>query len=316
MPEQLSIPVSDISPSLVSRCLVSIDKWSHAIFNKQDIEVYVLRLDKIHPEISGNKWFKLKYHLEKAKARNKTKLISFGGPYSNHLLAVAASAGSLGFSTAAYIRGERPAIFSKTLRDAEEHGMELRFLSRAQYNGKKNAFPDNEDLHDPDGYVIPEGGADQTGVQGAEEILRMVSQIEEYTHICVAMGTGCTLAGIANSAGEHQKIIGIPVLKGTSGFQPLNGSWLADPARLGNIEVIHGDHWGGYAKKSPLLIDFMNQVYQDSGVPTDFIYTGKLFFSIVRMAGIHAFLPGSKVLVIHSGGLQGNRSLMPGLLQY
>jgi len=305
--------VIDILPDLKN---ITVDPWNHAHFQKNELKVEVLRLDKIHPDISGNKWFKLKYFIESARKANKQKLISFGGAYSNHLLALAAASGIYGFSSLGYVRGEKPRQLSNMLRAAAEFGMELRFLSRPDYDRKKKSAAEHpESENQPDSLLIPEGGAGLDGIKGAEEILSALS-LTHYSHICCAVGTGTTLTGIINNARDDQKIIGVSVLKGTRGFEPLNILLVKKPERLKNVQMIHTDHFGGYAKKNKLLIDFMNQIFDESGIPTDFVYTSKLFYSISRMASENAFSNGSRVLILHSGGLRGNHSLVPGQLQF
>jgi 1-aminocyclopropane-1-carboxylate deaminase len=295
---------------------ISTDHWDHPDFRENKLEVDVLRLDKIHPEVSGNKWFKLKYYLEKARDERKQKLISFGGAYSNHLLALAVAAKMNGFSSIGFVRGEESVCISHTLSAAKKYDMELRFLSRAMYNEKKKSLTPGEwDETGSDMVLIPEGGAGPEGLRGAEEILSLVP-LSGYSHICTATGTGTTLAGLANSAASHQKIIGVSVLKGTKDFEPMQVSWIKNKKVLENVQLIHSDHFGGYAKYTVSLLEFMNRTFMSSGIPTDFVYTGKLFYSVVRMAAAKMFLSGSRILVLHTGGLQGNHSLAPGLLQF
>jgi 1-aminocyclopropane-1-carboxylate deaminase len=295
---------------------ISLDAWDHPVFRKNDLQAEVLRLDKIHPDISGNKWFKLKYFLERAEQTNKHKLISFGGAYSNHLLALAAAARTNGLYSIGYVRGEEPANLSHTLLIAKDYGMELRFLSRQDYNQKKKSAALNSlEGNEPGALWIPEGGAGTDGIRGAEEILSDIP-LNRFSHICCAVGTGTTLAGLINSTETHQKKIGVSVLKGTREFEPLNNSWITNQTDLENVQMIHTDHFGGYAKYNQILIDFMNTTYTGSGIPTDFVYTGKLFYSISRMAAEKAFPAGSRILILHTGGLQGNLSLTPGLLQF
>jgi len=305
--------VAHVFPSLDK---ISLSHWDHVIFREHHLQVDVLRLDQLHPVVSGNKWFKLKYYLERAKYEGKNKLVSFGGAYSNHLIALAEASRLYGFSSAAFIRGEEPATLSHTLQEAKEMGMELHFLSRADYQEKKEMVFSKQDLiPESSELLIPEGGAGREGVQGAAEILSLIPTLS-YTYICCAVGTGTTLAGLINGAGPEQKIIGVSVLKGTSDFEPLQHSWLSHSDLLENVSIIHDDHFGGYAKTSNILFEFMNQIFSESGIPTDFIYTGKLFYSIVRLAAEDYFPAGTRILVLHTGGLQGNRSLAPGLLQY
>lgn len=295
---------------------ITLDKWDHIAFLNSGVTVEVLRLDKIHPEISGNKWFKLKYYIEKAHRENKTQLISFGGTYSNHLLALSSAARLNGFSCTGIIRGETPPHLSHTLRALKKSGMELRFLSRADYDLKKKdaAHNKNDDIG-IGAMVIPEGGAGMEGILGAEEILSYTNA-NNYSHICCAVGTATTLAGIINSAGPEQKIVGVSVLKGTMNNKPIEHSWIKNQTRIKNLQMIHDGHFGGYAKYTGSLIQFMNHTYRNFGIPTDFVYTGKLFYAVTKMAAMHAFPPGSRILVLHTGGLQGNGSLPSGLLQF
>jgi 1-aminocyclopropane-1-carboxylate deaminase len=291
---------------------VRTDQWDNSIFRYHNLQIDVLRLDRIHPAISGNKWFKLKYWLEKAKKENKTKLISFGGAYSNHLLALAAAAKINGFSSVGIIRGKEAAKPSNILIALRAFGMSLRFISRGDYNIQKNIIADENDPH---ALFIPEGGSGIEGVRGAGEILSLMPD-NRYTHLFCAVGTGTTMAGLINTAGPEQKIIGTSVLKGTHDLDPVNVSWIHDVARLKNVQMVHQYHFGGYGKISPSLTDFMNRVYSESGIPTDFVYTGKLFYCVERMAEERSFPSHSQLLILHTGGLEGNWSLAPGVLQF
>jgi 1-aminocyclopropane-1-carboxylate deaminase/D-cysteine desulfhydrase-like pyridoxal-dependent ACC family enzyme len=294
---------------------VSLQSWNHKEFLEKKIRVDVLRLDKIHPDISGNKWFKLKYYLEKARKTNVCTLVSFGGAYSNHILALAAAARMNGLNSVGYIRGEKPSTPSATLLSAVQYGMKLHFLARNEYRKKKLQFSDTANFVDPDSLIIPEGGASEEGVSGAEEILSLVP-VELYSHICCAVGTGTTLAGLVNSSLPHQIKVGVSVLKGTNDLEPLNISWIKNQSAISNIKMIHEHHFGGYGKKTKDLVDFMNQIYTETGIPTDFVYTAKLFFTVYRLTTENIFPPGSSILVLHTGGLQGNLSLTPGQLQF
>jgi 1-aminocyclopropane-1-carboxylate deaminase len=295
---------------------INLSHWDDIIFRTHDLHVDVMRLDQIHAVISGNKWFKLKYFLERAKQEGKTKLVSFGGTFSNHLIALAEACRMHGFSSAAYIRGEEVKPLSHTLQDAIDRGMELHFLSRKDYERKKkSAFSDPNDYSERNDLLVPEGGAGPEGVMGASEILNLVPT-NSYTHICCAVGTGTTMAGLINGSDPTQRIIGVSVLKGTSGFAPLDPSWLSPQVIPKRVNMIHDDHFGGYAKASRELFEFMNRIFIESGIPSDFVYTGKLFYSIVRLAKENYFPAGSRILVLHTGGMQGNRSLAPGMLQF
>ena len=313
--------MTDLSPDFTN---ISLDPWDHRVFQQNELQVDVLRLDKIHSEISGNKWFKLKYYLEKAKQTNKDTLVSFGGAFSNHLLALAATAHLNGLHSIGLIRGEQPVLLSHTLTTAKEYGMKLLFLPRSVFDLKKRSdFPDNwaENFTDlsigtiQNSLLIPEGGAGIEGLRGSEEILSFVPQ-KKFTHICTAVGTGTTLAGLINSSEPDTKIIGISVLKGTRDLEPIDISWIKDQSKMASVQMVHDYHFGGYAKYNASLTGFMNTTYAESGIPTDFVYTGKLLFAVISMAVMKLFPPGSRLLVLHTGGLQGNRSLTPGLLGY
>lgn len=295
---------------------IRTDPLNLRIFREKKLEVSVLRLDRIHSEISGNKWFKLKNYLEAARLQNRKRLISFGGPYSNHILALSCAAHTQGFSSTGFIRGEKPDILSPALSAACKYGMSLEFLSRERYRNKEElSFLLALQSQYPEALIIPEGGCGEAGLRGAEEILS-ISDTSIYSHICCATGTGATLAGIVNASTPGQKITGISILKGTKGIEPLRRSWIKDDDKLARLDLIHGYHFGGYAKKSAALLKFMNEVYEVSAIPTDFVYTGKLIYGVADLAREDYFQKESRVLIIHSGGLGGNRSLPSGTLHF
>ncbi len=272
--------------------------------------ITVLRLDKIHPVISGNKWFKLRLYLEEATRMNKKILGTFGGAYSNHLLATAAAADLMGWKSIGIIRGERPRQLSDTLADAQLYGMQLEFVTRENYKNKKTTSSLHPD-HPDDIYWIPEGGYGTLGAGGAGEIL---SQADggAYDVIIAAVGTGTMIAGLTKASLPHQQIIGIPVLK--------NESLLTDIQQLlpdtdhQRVSLVSDYYFGGYAKKTKQLISFMNDWYQQTGIPSDFVYTGKLFYAVNDLLHKDFFSQARQILVVHSGGLQGNRSLPKGTL--
>jgi 1-aminocyclopropane-1-carboxylate deaminase len=260
------------------------------------IRVDVLRLDRLHPVVSGNKRFKLKGHLEQAALAAADTIITFGGAWSNHLVATAYAAGEAGLRSVGIVRGERPAVLSATLTDALRYGMTLEFISRDQYAKKEIAvFCERY----PGAYIIPEGGAGPPGIRGSEEILRMIDS-SGYTHILCAFGTGTMFQGLIRAAMPGQVVIGVPVLKG---FEPRDNLWT-------------NYHFGGYARHPRELLDFMNEFYRETGVPSDIVYTGKLLYGVRDSIRRESFVTGSRLLVIHSGGLQGNRSLPYGKLQF
>jgi 1-aminocyclopropane-1-carboxylate deaminase len=274
-------------------------------FFETALEVSVLRLDKVHPVISGNKWFKLRYYLEDAKAKNKKTIVTFGGPWSNHIIATAAAGKMNGFNTAGIIRGEVPTVLSPTLQSAREHGMQLVFIPRNEYSEKNIPAPYQGDEY----YIINEGGYGSLGAEGAATIID--GHIESYTHFCCAAGTGTMAAGLANAA-KNRQVVAISVLKNNHSLEPMIRVLLNSGV---NPPLINHDyHFDGYAKYQPVLLQFMNDLYRHTQIPTDFVYTAKLFYAVRDLIRKNFFPSGSRILLIHSGGLQGNLSLRKGTL--
>lgn len=286
---------------------ITTDKLSLPILEEKKLSADVLRLDKIHPLISGNKFFKLRYYLDEATQTGKTTIATFGGAWSNHILATAAACQLHCFNSLAYIRGEEITSLSPTLSEAKKLGMKLIFLSREEYQKKKRDCSDNN----TESFIIPEGGFGAAGAAGAATILSHCKK-EDYTHICCAAGTGTMTAGLLMGAGSTQQVISCSVLKNNTQLK-------ADILSLteknsGNLMLVNDYHFGGYAKYTDTLISFMNMFYTHTNIPSDFVYIGKLFFGIHDLITHHFFPPGSKLLIIHSGGLQGNISLNKGTL--
>jgi 1-aminocyclopropane-1-carboxylate deaminase len=257
----------------------------------------MLRLDLLHPEVSGNKWFKLKYNLA---AAGKRTILTFGGAYSNHIAATAAACKLAGLQAIGIIRGEKPATLSHTLQQAIADGMQLEFISREAYRQK-------DTTNYPDAYIIPEGGNNEAGARGCREILSL-ADTSSFTHILCATGTGTTLAGLISSALPHQQVLGYVVLKGAEYLK----EQVALLTQGTNWQLVHNYHGGGYARTSPELISFINNFYRETQIPLDVVYTGKLVWGFSQSH----FPPGSKILLIHTGGLQGNLSLTPGILTF
>jgi 1-aminocyclopropane-1-carboxylate deaminase len=291
--------------NIVNLSAANIQRLNLPILNNYHIILDVLRLDKIDPVISGNKWFKLKYYLEGALQNKQKRLLTFGGAWSNHIVATACAAKKTGLESIGIIRGERPAILSISLLKAIDWGMQLVFVSRDVYNQKKDpAFIEQLMREYGDPCIIPEGGEGEPGIKGAAEILSL-TDTGKYTHLLCAVGTGTLLSGLMAGSLLHQQIIGIPVLKGFDNWLPPNITSQAQQ----RVRILPQYHMGGYAKKNDALLDFMNQFYHQTNIPTDFVYTGKLFFSILDLIKKDYFPTESRLLAIHSGGLQGNDSL-------
>ena len=234
-------------------------------------------------------------------------ILTFGGAFSNHIVATAAAAKANGLASIGIIRGERGTLSSPTLEDAAAFGMDLQFLPRDQYKTKQLPSSLFETYSPDDVYMIAEGGYGKLGAAGAMDILEQVDKAA-YTHIIAAVGTGTMLAGLTLASLPHQQVLGIPVLKNCASLQAEIDALLPAEKR-GKYSLIGDYHLGGYAKRTPELIRYMNEWYISTGIPSDFVYTGKLFFAVQDLAWNNYFPSGSRLLVIHSGGLQGNRSL-------
>lgn len=275
--------------------------------NSSDLKLDVLRLDLVHPVISGNKWFKLKYYLEEARVKGFNRIATFGGAYSNHIVATAYACKLHNLTCTGIIRGEEPQIFSPTLLLAKECGMQLKFVTRSAYKDKEAIKQSS-----PFDYWINEGGYGSKGVAGAMEIMNLVTK--NYSHIICAVGTGTTLAGIIQTT--DAEVIGISVMKGNEALNGQVKNLLEGSGGEKKFSINHDFHFGGYAKFSEELLDYMNAVWLQHQLPTDFVYTAKAMYATQQMILNKQIPPQSRVLLIHTGGLQGNLSLNPGRLIY
>lgn len=270
-------------------------------------QLFIKREDQIHPLVSGNKYRKLKYNLLEAKNQKQQTILTFGGAFSNHILATAVAGKLQNFKTIGVIRGEelgqdlsRTLATNSTLRAASEHGMKFEFVTRDAYRNKNTPqFLEKLQEKYSNFYLIPEGGTNELAVKGCEEIL--TEQDNQFDYICLCVGTGGTISGVINSSKSHQKVLGFPALK---------GDFLAKEVRRYSKEKHHWElineyHFGGYAKYNDELIHFINRFKKETKIPLDPIYTGKMMFGIVDMIVNNKFKAGSKILVIHTGGLQG-----------
>ncbi len=280
---------------------------------EKNIQLYVLREDLIHPTISGNKWRKLFYNLQEANNQGKNQLLTFGGAFSNHIAATAAAGKQFGFKTIGIIRGEEHLPLNPTLQLAKENGMQFHYVDRTFYREKKYDVLFLETLKEQYGdfYLVPEGGSNAFAVKGCTEIIKNINIA--YDTICCACGTGGTIAGIIAAADETKEIIGFPALKGGAFLKNDIQQLLADYQQQFLVEINHPNwslntdyHFGGYAKITHELVDFVNDFYQNHSIPLDFIYTGKMLFGILHLAKTTAFFNGKKIVAVHTGGLQGN----------
>lgn len=276
------------------------------LLDRHGVRLLIKRADLVHPIISGNKWYKLKYNLLAAREQGFDTLLSFGGAYSNHIHALAGAGREHGFRTIGVIRGEPHEPLNPTLRFAVDHGMALHYLTRVEYR-LKDSPEMAERLRQQFGefYLIPEGGANALAVQGCSEMLVDVN--DEFDAVACACGTGGTLSGLIAGLKGERRALGVAVLKG--------GEFLRDEVRrlllesrgrqFENWQIECDFHHGGYAKATPELLAFMQRFEQQHAIPLDPVYTGKLLFALYTMIGQQQFARGTTLLAIHSGGLQG-----------
>jgi 1-aminocyclopropane-1-carboxylate deaminase len=298
-----------------------LERLEADFITQKQIQLWVLRLDKLHPQIAGNKWFKLKYNLLEAHNQQKNTILTFGGAYSNHIYATAKAGKLAGFKTIGLIRGEQTLPLNATLDFAQnECQMQLHYLARSEYQQKntpefiqnikqkfQNAFNDF--------YLIPEGGSNEYALKGCSKILENLPLTP--THICMPVGTGATLAGILTSAKAPQKIVGFPVLKNASFlYDEIEGllvkyqkHFQADfqpnsQKKYAPYQLLLDYHFGGYGKTKPELETFINQFQENYQIPIEFVYTAKMFFGVFDCIQKGFFEPNSIVLAIHTGGLR------------
>ena len=269
------------------------------------VNVVVFSDEKKSRFVSGNKYWKLKYNLEVAKTLKKKTLLTFGGAFSNHIHAVAATGKLFNFDTIGLIRGEIITPLNSTLAFAKEQGMKLIPITRQDYRKKNNSdFLKKLESQFPDAYIIPEGGTNQLAIKGTSEIIDQLPN--DFDYICCACGTGGTIAGLIIGANEKGKVLGFPALKGSF----LNGEITTlindyNQKSYSNWELITDYHFGGYGKHKPELIDFINDFKENHQIQLEPLYTGKMMYGVFDMIEKGYFPKGSKIVVIHTGGLQG-----------
>lgn len=272
---------------------------------EKDISITVKRLDLLHPYISGNKWFKIKYNLQAAKDAGADTILTFGGAYSNHIIATAAAARMAGLKSVGVIRGEEIETLNPMLQYAQSQGMQLEFISRSDYKKKHEAAYQKRLMEKYDNcYIIPEGGANKAGVEGAKEILS--EDDFEYDYICCACGTATTFAGMILSAQNRSNLLGFSVLKGVNFKEELDQyfSWFGhSPEDFNNYKIVQDYHFGGYAKKNQELMQFIHNFNTKFNIPIEPVYTGKLFYGIFDKIKQGHIKKGSSVLVVHCGGV-------------
>ena len=270
---------------------------------EQEISITVKREDLNHPTVSGNKWWKLKYNLEQALKGKYNTVLTFGGAYSNPIYATAAAAKECGLRSIGVIRGEKVKPLNPTLTFAESMGMHLHYVTREMYKTKNN--PEFiQSLEDEFGqfYLIPEGGTNALAIQGCEEwASQLIDQID-FDYLCLPVGTGGTMAGMVNII-RSKKIIGFSSLKGGSFLTDEIFRWINQTGNNWEIETRY--HFGGYGKVNEELIRFIKSFEAEHQIPLDPIYTAKMMYGIIDRIKKNKFKKGAKILVLHTGGLQG-----------
>ena len=279
-----------------------LQRLHHPLPTRYGVELWCKRDDLIHPAISGNKWRKLKYHLLHAKEHGKRHLLSFGGAYSNHIHALAAAGCQSGLRTTGIIRGEYDAVSNSTLRDARRWGMDLVFVDRQSYRRRQD--PDWLAQFDaPDTLIVPEGGSSPLAIPGVAELVDEVPFSPDLWVLPCA--SGGTLAGLIAGKQDREQILAIAVLKG--------GGFIADEvcrlhpaaANIPGWRIALDHHDGGYAKFSQALWQWVQDFSADTGLPLEPIYSGKAMWGLFRELAAGRIAPGSKIVFIHTGGMQG-----------
>jgi 1-aminocyclopropane-1-carboxylate deaminase len=290
---------------LINYSRTPIQELKSQLFERQGIRVLVKREDLNHPFVSGNKWWKLKYNLEDALRQGHETLLTFGGAYSNHIFATAAAGKELGLKTIGIIRGEEVLPLNHTLSFAESCGMKLHYISREAYRKKAELDFINQ-LRDQFGnfYLIPEGGTNELAVKGCAEFAERLNNEIDFDYLCLSMGTGGTMAGMIEGMNSSKNLIGFSSLKGGE-FLVEEIRRMTSPEKT-NWSINSDYHFGGYGKATLELGNFMKEVNEKYQLPLDIVYNSKMFYGIMDLMKKDYFKRGSNLLVLHTGGLQGN----------
>jgi len=275
----------------------SLHKIENELTKQFGIHLFLKRDDLIHPEISGNKWRKLKYNLQQAKQERKTTILTFGGAYSNHITATAKACELFGFQSIGIIRGEEHQTLNKSLQFAKDCAMKLIYIDRENY---KNKNLDSLLLNLDSYYILPEGGANELAIKGCAEIADEIDM--DFDFICCPSGTATTITGIASNIKKHQQAIGFSVLKG---IDFLNNELIKqqNSFTLNRLSFNTNYHFNGYAKINNELVDFIKLFYTEQNILLDYVYTGKMMYGIFDMIQNEKFAKGSTIIAVHTGGV-------------
>lgn len=269
-----------------------------------------LRLDQVHPFISGNKWYKLKHHILAANSAGKSTILSFGGAFSNHLHALAFAGKKLNIKTVGVVRGEEPKVLSPTLQDCVDWGMTLQWLSRRDYRNiaPVDCIVDYAKKY-PDAWIIPEGGSSEQGVLGVRELFERMWSAGgmNYDVIACPVGSGATLAGIVSADLGELRCVGFSALKGASDLESRVQGHLGSAQGVKSWEISHDYHFGGFAKLNKRLTDFISGIHQTHDLLLDPVYTGKMLYGLLEWVYQGRISKDARILAVHTGGLQGWR---------
>jgi 1-aminocyclopropane-1-carboxylate deaminase len=276
-----------------------IHKIENDLTRSYNIQLYLKRDDLIHPEISGNKWRKLKYNIQSAQLQHKSTILTFGGAYSNHITATAKACSLFNFKSIGIIRGEAYSPLNKSLQFAHDCGMQLLYLGREHYQKKDITALD---INMDDVYLLPEGGANALALKGCAEIITEIEQDNnfDFDYVCCACGTGTTLAGMATNLKAHHQAMGFAVLKHDKLLTEITTAYDLQQQAI----VIQNDyHFNGYAKTNAALIDFIKSFNVAHNILLDYVYTGKMMFGIFDLMQQGYFAQHSKIVCVHTGGV-------------
>jgi 1-aminocyclopropane-1-carboxylate deaminase len=291
----------------MKKIISPIQEIKDEITTRTGVRLFMKREDLNHPTIQGNKYWKLLYNIEEAKRLQKQTLITFGGAFSNHIYATAAAGKASNLHTIGIIRGEHIEPLNHTLATAEAYGMQLHFISRTDYRKKnEDSFIQDLNIQFPNSYIIPEGGTNSLAIKGCEALAQEIQNQGSFDAICLSVGTGGTITGLIAGYHTEQKIIGFSSLKGDFLKKEVDQLLLTyDSNQYTHFTINNNYHFGGYAKHKPSLITFINEFNQKHNIPLEPIYTGKMMYGIYDLIQNGAFSTNSRILAIHTGGLQG-----------
>ncbi|TKB47872.1 1-aminocyclopropane-1-carboxylate deaminase/D-cysteine desulfhydrase [Thalassotalea mangrovi] len=283
-----------------------IQSIEHPLLQQQRIKVWVKRDDLIHPIISGNKWRKLTANIENCIALGQNQVVSFGGAYSNHIHALAFAGKQFGIKTTGIIRGESRYASNYTLRWAEHWGMQLRFVNRNTYRLREDpVFLSDLQRQFPLARIIPEGGSNKLALRGVGQLIDELDKQLSFDYLLCPVGSGGTLAGLIQGSDNRHQILGISVLKQQDYLHAQVEHLLDNPQRYRNWQILNQYHCGGYGKFQPSHLQKMCDLQQQLSLPIEPVYSGKMLLAFWEMMQQHQFAPGSRIVLLHTGGLQG-----------